>query len=229
MEIIRENKTNNPAWMPIVGILAFALGAVLLIYSMYALPEEPAWGFPWAFTGAVTAFLPLAIGGWCAGSLLPRRGGEPARYGHDNSGGIVFALWVIIAGILLVCFNGGLLPMEWRRVFFSWQMLLLVGSMTEFGRGRFVWGGILLAVGGFFIIRRLAHIYPDIAASGADFKFWPVLLILFGVMILAEVLFRPRHRRGQTNCDCDCGERKRTKGQEWGRRASGVIDITTAH
>ena len=227
MEIIRENKTNNNSWMAIVGVGAFAFGAVLLSYSMYMLPWAPAYGFPWAFTGAVAAFLSLAIGAWCAGALLPRRGGESARYGHDNSGGIVFALWVIIAGILLVCFNGGLLPMEWRRVFFSWQMLLLVGSMTELGRGRFVWGGILLAVGGFFIMRRLAPIYPDIAASGADIKLWPILLILFGVMILGEAILKPRRRVRSANCDCGCRGGRSKDGYERGRKASGVIDITT--
>jgi predicted membrane protein len=228
-QIIMETKTNNST-MAILAVLALAFGVALLGWSLWMLPSEPAWGFPWAFTGAVLAFLPIAVGGWCLNALAMRRKDELYKYGcggHDGNGGaITFALVVIVAGVLLLCFNSGLLPIEWRRVFFSLQMLLLVGSMVEIARRHFTCGAILFAVGGFFIIRRLAPIYPDIAANGAMASFWPVLLIIAGVMILGGIIFKPRLGyccHSHSKCHKRDGDNLHVNST----RLSGVIDITT--
>jgi predicted membrane protein len=220
-----ETKTNN-SLMSLIAVLSLAIGGALLGYSLYMLPAVPAYGFPWAFAGAVLAFLPIAAGGWCLNTLVLRRKDENYRYGHDGrdgSGGAVpFALMVIVAGILLLCFNSGVLPLIWRRVFFSWQMLLLVGAMAELARGRFTWGGILLAVGGFFVIRRLEPLYPDLAASGIGVSFWPVLLIIAGIIILGGIFFKPCRKNWCGNC---CGGKDEWNGNS--SKISGVIDITT--
>ncbi len=229
MEIIEKNNSSKTGPL---GVVLLAAGAALLCWSLLMLPHSPVYGFPWAFTLAVAAFLPIMAGGWCMGSMIRGRGNSAYRYGDDGHGGsIPFALLVIVAGAMLLGFNSGVLPLEWRRVFFSWQMLLLVGAMTEYARGHFTPASIMLAIGGFFIIKRLAPLYPDIAASGAGSSFWPVLLIIAGVLILGSIIFKPRRRTWHENFDCGC-DKKRSNGDtgEWngrGTRASGVIDITT--
>ncbi len=222
MEIIEKN---NSGKIGALGVILLAAGVALLCWSVWILPSGPAYGFPWTFMLAVLSFLPMAAGGWCLATMAIRGKNFTYRYGSDNGNGgaVVFALWVIVAGGLLLAFNSGLLPMEWRRVFFSWQMLLLVGAMSEYARGKFVWATILLGVGGYFVIRRLTPIYPDIAASGMEIAFWPVLLIIAGVLILGGIIFRPRYKR----CG-NCHGRKDDKNPEnYSSKASGVIDITT--
>ncbi len=159
MEIIEKN---NSGKMGTLGAVLLAAGAALLCYALWMLPHSPVYGFPWVFALAVVSFLPIMAGGWCLNAVVLRRCDHSYRYGNDgrngNGGGVAFALLVMIAGGMLLCFNAGLLPHEWKRVFFSWQMLLLVGAMSDYARGRFVWASVMLAVGGFFIIRGLAPI-----------------------------------------------------------------------
>jgi hypothetical protein len=242
MEIIEKN---NSAKIGVLGVVLLAAGTALLCWSLWMLPLQPVYGFPWEYALAIASFLPIAAGGWCLSAIVQRRRNPSYRYGDDghkpphpfadrhgndnNGGAIPFALLVIAAGGLLLGFNSGLLPYEWKRVFFSLQTLLLVGAMTEYARGHLTWASILLVVGGFFIIRRLAPLYPDIAASGAGDNWWPVLLIVAGVLILGSIFFKPRHHTWHGH---GCGG---FRGHDWkdgnpdakGARASGVIDITT--
>lgn len=225
MEIIEKNSAGKSG---VLGVALLAAGVALLVWSLLILPPSPASGFPWEFSLAVASFLPLTAGCWHFNNLLLRRRDPSYRYGNDGRGGgdaIAFAILVIVAGALLLGFNSGVLLSEWRRVFISWQMVFLVVAMTEYARGHITWGSILLAVGGFFIIRRLAPLYPDIAASGAGVSFWPALLIIAGVLILGSVIFKPR-RVGWYE---DCGRSDRKDKDRNGKvtRASGVIDITT--
>jgi predicted membrane protein len=226
MKIVEKN---NSAKMGTLGVVLLAAGCGLLAGALWMLPSSPVSGFPWEFSLAVVSFLPIMAGGWCLGSLVQHRQNSSSIEGYHNHGGsIPFALLVIVAGAMLLGFNSGVLPMEWRRVFFSWQMLLLVFSMTEYAKGHFTPASVMLAVGGFFIIRRLAPLYPDIEASGAGSSFWPVLLILAGVLILGNIIFKPRcHTSRHQNFEYD---RRAFAGEQWGgkgSRASGVIDITT--
>lgn len=226
MEIIEKN---NSGKIGVLGVALLAAGLALLAWSQWMLPASPAYGFPWEFALAVFAFLPITAGGWLLNASVIRRRNPSYRYGsdgHDGSGGAIpFAFIVIIAGALLLGFNSGMLVHEWRRVFFSLQMLLLVGAMSEYARGRFTWATIMLAVGGFFIIRRIAPLYPDIAASGAGETFWPVLLIIAGVLILGAIFFKPKNGGWYENCRHG---RCNGKDKDWsgsGGRASGVINI----
>ncbi len=231
MEIIE--KKNDSGRMGLLGVVLLAAGLALLCRSLLTLPPAPAYGFPLAFTLAVVAFLPVMAGGWCLNAIVARRRDPSYRYGskgRDGSGGgVVFALLVIIAGAMLLGFNSGMLVHEWRRVFFSWQMLLLVGAMCEYARAHFTWASVLLAVGGFFIIRRLAPLYPDIAASGAGDDWWPVLLIVAGIVILGSLFFKPCRGGWYENCHHGNHIGSDRTNRDWphgrGSRASGVINI----
>lgn len=219
-------KKNNPT-AAILSVSLLAVGSALLGYSLYMLPAAPAYGFPWAFAGSALSFIAIAVGGWNLNLTTRRCRNDHFRHGQDGGdGAVMLALFAIVAGALLLCFNNGVLPMVWRGVFFSWQMLLITIGAIELARGRFIGGCIMVAIGGYFIIRRLVPIYPDIS-GGSWTSYWPVLLILLGVLILGGVIFRPRGRRSRCHhghaderrCGINgtCGEYS---------HMSGIIDIS---
>lgn len=98
----------------------------------------------------------------------------------------VFGGLVIIAGLLLLAFNLGYLPMEYKHIVFSWQMLLIaIGLINIFGRESYVAGLLLIAVGSFFII-------PELKIFNFNFVqlFWPILLIVVGILIILSRVFK---------------------------------------
>ncbi|MDR2894872.1 MAG: cell wall-active antibiotics response protein [Alistipes sp.] len=222
---INENGNNNSGARALLSVAILMAGVALLGWSLSVLPTAPAHGFPWEITLAVVSLLPVAAGARMLASAAERRKNRSYRGTGDGRGnkGVAFALLFIAAGALLVGFNTGALAHEWKRVFFSWQMLLLVISMIQYSRGHFTNGSVLLAVGGFFIVRRLSPIYPDIAHSGVGDTFWPVLLIVAGVLILGGVFFKPRASGWYESCRHGLGAIK--GGGPRGSRASGVVGI----
>jgi len=108
-----------------------------------------------------------------------------------------FGALVVLAGALLLAFNFDLLPHEWRRVIFSWEMLLIaIGLISIFGNENKLPGLILIAIGGFFLI-------PDLFIMHISFYrlFWPLILIIIGILILSRKRIdgRWRHRFEHVN------------------------------
>jgi predicted membrane protein len=108
-----------------------------------------------------------------------------------------FGALVVLAGALLLAFNFDLLPHEWRRVIFSWEMLLIaIGLISLFGNENKLPGLILIAIGGFFLI-------PDLFIMHISFYrlFWPLILIIIGILILSRKRIdgRWRHRFEHVN------------------------------
>jgi len=119
---------------------------------------------------------------------------RPQFHGFGNS--ICFALLVIAAGGLLLCFNTGLLNPLWRDYFFSWYMLLLVGGAVCICRYHFIIGLILAAVGKFFLMEKASALFPgDFNYKAFLTTYWPLLIILFGVILLLQVFVRPKRLR----------------------------------
>jgi predicted membrane protein len=109
----------------------------------------------------------------------------------------IFGLLVIAAGALLIAFNQGYISDEYRHIIFSWQMMLIAIGIINLGsRDSWIPGLILIGVGGFFILPELSEEYHNIALT-----FWPVLLIVLGLMIIFKKRrFRDHgrwHRRWQ--------------------------------
>lgn len=214
------SKQNSSLSAALLSVVVLAAGAILLGYSLHMLPEAPAYGFPWAFAGVVVALLPVIIGSGLLGGLGRRNDGMP--YGQRGTA-VQIGVLVIIVGVVLLCFNFDVLPVVWRRVLFSWQMLLILAGINELSQRHIIGGGVLLAIGTFFVVKRLAPIYPDIAASAVGTTYWPVLLIILGVLILIGFIFRPRN----------CPSRRRNHSGRDGRReisgtpatASGIVDV----
>jgi|WetSurMetagenome_2_1015567.scaffolds.fasta_scaffold248086_2 predicted membrane protein len=108
-----------------------------------------------------------------------------------------FGIIIMIAGLLLLGYNTGLISYEWKHIFFSWQMLLIaIGVINLMNRDNWVPGVILISIGSFFILPRLFFL-PD----NFTHLFWPLILITAGVVILVKRL--PGHRgwphAGRTN------------------------------
>jgi predicted membrane protein len=104
---------------------------------------------------------------------------------------LAFGILVLAFGFTWLLRNFGMInDTVWDHII-SWQMLLIaIGLVNVFnGHGR-VFGAILILVGGFFLL-------SDIYEWPVTFTkiFWPSLLILGGVFLLAgsHKIFRKRH------------------------------------
>src|SRR5665648_28554 len=65
----------------------------------------------------------------------------------------------ILAGLILLGLNTGFIPITWKSIIFSWQMLLIaIGVISLFGRDSYVPGIILILVGGIFIIPKFGFL-----------------------------------------------------------------------
>lgn len=105
----------------------------------------------------------------------------------------MLGLIIIIAGLLLLADNVGVLPHGLRSIFFSWQMLLIViGLLNLFRRNHYFGGLVLILIGFFFLI-------PDVINVPFNFVslLWPVLLIVIGLLIIfRRSMGFQNHRRG---------------------------------
>jgi predicted membrane protein len=91
-----------------------------------------------------------------------------------------FGILVLLAGFFLLGFNLEFIPIAWKPIVFSWQMLLIaIGVVSLFGKDSYIPGIILLLVGGIFIIPKFG-ILPFSVHS----LFIPALLIAIGLIVL---------------------------------------------
>lgn len=98
----------------------------------------------------------------------------------------MFGFLVIAAGTLLLLFNLNIVPASYERIFFSWEMLLIViGLVNIVSKDNWFVGCILILIGGFFMSDRLLELPIDFSKI-----FWPVLIIAIGVMIVIKKTFK---------------------------------------
>lgn len=92
---------------------------------------------------------------------------------------IIFGLVVVATGVALLMKNAGLIDPLTADVIFSWQMLLLaIGFVNIWGK-EFLFGVILMLVGGFFLATDfygLPYTFGNV--------FWPALIIIIGISII---------------------------------------------
>jgi predicted membrane protein len=124
---------------------------------------------------------------------------------EKNRHGILFGIILILLGSLLIAGNIGLLRREFRSIIISWQMLLIViGIISIIKRHAFHFHGLfMLCLGTFFIIPKVAKVFPN-AFDGMDVDnfiavYWPVLLIVSGIILL---LYIPPCRMNYHNSAC---------------------------
>ena len=119
---------------------------------------------------------------------------------HHHSG-IAFGFILILLGASLICATAGLLPNNLSKVIISWQMLLIVIGILSVVKRHVFSGLTLLLIGGFFIIPRLAEVFPsEFPTVNNQFisSYWAVLLVGFGILIVAYWLVAP-HKKWHGN------------------------------
>jgi predicted membrane protein len=93
---------------------------------------------------------------------------------------LMLGIFILLAGILLLANNFGVLHPELQHYFFRWEMILIVlGLVFIISRGNRTTGIIMLFIGLAFYARDIFHL---------NFNFWqlflPTLLILAGLMVM---------------------------------------------
>lgn len=199
MEIVQTDRTKTGAAC-IASIAAASLlvvgGLALLIYLLTA--SDGAFAIPvWQFTlYALAPIVPIVAGGMWLNAMY-RRG--KTRTQNWIGGGLAFGLLLILAGLFMLGFATGAINMEWRPVFISWQMLIIVVGIAEMckRRGDMGFGLVAIMAGFFFLLPRIARIFPGLIDLPENFTsiYWPVLLIAGGLAIVIGMIVRPRWLR----------------------------------
>ncbi|MDR1170281.1 MAG: cell wall-active antibiotics response protein [Prevotellaceae bacterium] len=114
----------------------------------------------------------------------------------NHYSGIIFSIILILFGALLIAANTGLIPPGFNKIIISWQMLMIIiGVCSVFKRRGLHFHGLLfICLGIFFIIPRVAKIFPSVFGN-IDTNFikiyWPVLLIVSGIIFILHILCKP--------------------------------------
>jgi len=109
--------------------------------------------------------------------------------------GIASGIILILLGGLLVARNLNLLPYDFNKIIISWPMLLIVIGIIAFVKRRLFQGLLFLSVGIFFIIPRVANVFPNIFGFNGNFIhiYWPVLLIVAGLILTLHWVCVPKN------------------------------------
>lgn len=98
-----------------------------------------------------------------------------------------FATLLIGLGIFLFLLQLDVISSQWKHIVFSWKMLVFVGGLFIFAKGCRLSGGIIMAVGLFFLAPALLpKIFPNVNPkyfTNFTEKYWAILLIIAGVGI----------------------------------------------
>ena len=113
---------------------------------------------------------------------------------------LYFAILLILAGLVFLAYQFDVLSDRASYIIISWPMLIIaIGLINLIQRQSRGFGVILLIVGGFFLLPRL-----DIGIDrGEIWRFWPVLLIIFGFFIIFKVALRRRGHGDDQSFDGD--------------------------
>lgn len=122
--------------------------------------------------------------------------------------GIIAGIILVLAGIILLGINFGILPAEIKIIVFSWPVILIVlGIFYYFGK-LFYSGSILLISGIFFLMPRVITAFPQVFRAGLEIDFvklyWPVLLIAAGILVIIHIFFRPKRKSHREHWENHC-------------------------
>lgn len=113
-----------------------------------------------------------------------------SHHHSPKSKGVILGLLLIIAGFLFLSFNFGWIDPALKPILFSWPMIFVVLSIVSLSKKDYSFALIWFILGCFFLIPRIAEAYPGLI-PGIDpaftQNFWPVLLILLGVLMVLRV------------------------------------------
>lgn len=100
---------------------------------------------------------------------------------HNQSKRVGVGLLLLTVGVLFILKNLDVFSPAVEDILISWQMLLIgIGFVKMISDNNKAIGGILIVVGGFFMV-------PELWDVSVDFVdvFWPILLVAAGVLVIA--------------------------------------------
>ncbi|MDR1343242.1 MAG: cell wall-active antibiotics response protein [Prevotellaceae bacterium] len=96
-------------------------------------------------------------------------------------------LLFVAAGVLLLMFDSGVLPIEHKRIIFSWKMLAcVIGFLCLLSARKFFIGVILILIGGLFILFELNFE----SLSFLKVNIWALLIIIVGLNVAIFPIWR---------------------------------------
>lgn len=138
-------------------------------------------------------------------------------YKQNRSKGLGFGLILVAIGILTLGFNFGWIDSPLKRVLFSWPMILVVIGTAKIIKRDYFTAAILYTIGFFFLMPRIIGAYPAYFPNfdgGFTHTFWPVLLIISGVLLILSKLY------GNPSCSqvtCEKNYSKKTDYSNYSR------------
>lgn len=113
---------------------------------------------------------------------------------RPHRGGFAFALTLVVVGLIFLLVNTGAIPTDYRSVLTAKPIwLLIIGLFVLFNR-HYGAATILLSLGVFFIIPYLGEVNPQWnIPENFTSVWWPVLLIVGGVLIFTSKLWFRSH------------------------------------
>lgn len=181
------------------GVISAIFAIILMIGSGILLNQTITTLFLTATPLVVISLTLLSVFIYVAGVTMMSRSisllNRSQSYTHNKVGnGVIFALLLIGAGILLLCFNTGWFVPVWKSFFFSWPMLLFIIGIIQICKLRFIGGITLAAIGKYFLFSEISKIYPDaLVYEQFLYTYWPMGIILLGILIFVTIIFRPKH------------------------------------
>ena len=146
------------------------------------------------------------------------------KHNSAKTSSIIWGLLIIVAGALLLTFNVGLLPMEYKHVIFSLPMIpIIIGFTFLFSKHKFFTGIILMLVGGFFILPKLDIESLDFITQNG----WAIALIIGGVLIIFKTLFGKHfshHNPESFRTHCAWHNKCHTNNRKSSGNGQGYID-----
>ena len=106
--------------------------------------------------------------------------------------GLLFALVLIGAGKVILLANLGFFSTEYVNILFSWPMVFVLFGLIALAKLNLTASALFFSVGGFFLIGKIGEIPNNFLGSiPPDFThtYWPVLLIIAGVVLGLKSLF----------------------------------------
>lgn len=105
---------------------------------------------------------------------------------HDLKS-LFWGVLIVLVGVIYLLFNFGVLPVEWKSVILSWQMLLILIGVTQFCYRHYSLGIATFVFGALFLFPKLAPLI-GLSYSSVTFHnvFWPVVIIFVGLLIITH-------------------------------------------
>lgn len=139
-------------------------------------------------------------------------------------------LWgglVVLAGSIYLLFNIGILPVAWKPVFLSWQMLLITIGILQLTHRHYFGAVLFSAVGIIFLLPQLSVLLGfSYSPSMLHAIIWPSVIILLGVLMMTRPFI---HRDNDQHWKChkqQCSRKVNDNGQiDYNLVMNGVEEI----